>query len=119
MQENNFVVFKKSMRKYIFKTSNIFFIYIKKECSKHVRVLAVCNTQENIFFKTTSIRIKFNQSITYILKFIRSLKQKNYNWREIKHVYEGAKIMKPEFNDSAHTPSTHSSDSVHTHKPIL
>jgi len=41
-----FVVFKKSMRKHIFKTSNIF--YIKKERSKHFRVLAVCNTQENI-----------------------------------------------------------------------
>jgi len=27
MQENNFVVFKKSMRKHIFKTSHIFFLY--------------------------------------------------------------------------------------------
>ena len=40
MHENNFfVVFKKSMRKYIFETSNIFFI---TKSSKHVRVLAVC-----------------------------------------------------------------------------
>ena len=28
----------------------MFFLYIKKERSKHVRVLAVCNTQENIFY---------------------------------------------------------------------
>jgi len=28
----------------------MFFLYKKKERSKHVRVLAVCNTQENIFF---------------------------------------------------------------------
>jgi len=51
MQENKFfVVFKKSMRKHIFETSNVFFVYIyKKKHSKHVRVLAVCNTQENIF----------------------------------------------------------------------
>ena len=35
-----FVVFKKSMRKHIFKTSNIF-LY-KKKHSKHVRVLVVC-----------------------------------------------------------------------------
>jgi len=40
-------MFKKSMRKHIFKTSNIF---LKKERSKHVRVLAVYNTQENISF---------------------------------------------------------------------
>jgi hypothetical protein len=44
------LVFKKSMRKYIFETSNVFFLYIKKERSKHVRVLAVCKTQENIFY---------------------------------------------------------------------
>jgi len=50
MQENKiiFFVFKKSMEKHIFKTSNIF-LYIKKEHSKHVRVLAVCNEQENKF----------------------------------------------------------------------
>jgi len=29
MQENNFVMFKKSMRKHIFETSNIFCIYKK------------------------------------------------------------------------------------------
>ena len=35
------------------------FLYIKKN-SKHVRVLAVCKTQENIFFKkNTSIAIKY------------------------------------------------------------
>jgi hypothetical protein len=49
MQEKQFLVFKKSMRKHIFETSNVFFLYIKKERSKHVKVLAVCNTQENIF----------------------------------------------------------------------
>jgi len=43
MQENNlfFVVFKKSMWKHIFETSNICFFNIKKQ-SKYVRVLAVC-----------------------------------------------------------------------------
>jgi len=41
-----FVVFKKSMRKHIFKTSNIFF----KERSKHVKVLAVCNTQKQFLY---------------------------------------------------------------------
>jgi len=58
------------MRKHIFETSNIFCIYIKKERSKHVRVLAICNTQENIFLKkkpqasqlNTRIAIKGNQS---------------------------------------------------------
>jgi len=35
------------MRKHNFETSNIF--CTKKKHSKHVRVLAVCNTQENIF----------------------------------------------------------------------
>jgi hypothetical protein len=42
-----FVVFKKSMQKHIFETSNNF--CIKRERSNHVRVLTVCNTQENIF----------------------------------------------------------------------
>ena len=42
-----FVVFKKSMRKHIFETSNIF--CIKKKRSKHVRVLVVFHIQENIF----------------------------------------------------------------------
>jgi hypothetical protein len=36
------------MRKHIFETSNIF--CIKKKRSKHVRVLAVCNTQEYVFW---------------------------------------------------------------------
>jgi hypothetical protein len=73
MKENKFfVVFKKSMQKHIFKTSNIcLYIYIKKKHSKYVRVLAVCNTQEKkLFFlsKTqasqlnTKIAIKVNQS---------------------------------------------------------
>jgi hypothetical protein len=44
-----FFVFKKSMRKHIFETSNICFFY-KTKRSKHVRVLAVCSIQENIFY---------------------------------------------------------------------
>jgi len=45
-----FIVFKKSMRKHIFKTSNICFFIYKKGNSEYVKVLAVCNKQENIFF---------------------------------------------------------------------
>jgi hypothetical protein len=46
-----FVVFKKSMRKHIFETSNIcLYIYIYIKCSKHLRVLVVCNTQKKTFF---------------------------------------------------------------------
>jgi hypothetical protein len=58
MQEKQFLVFKKSMRKHIFETSNVF-LY-KKIQKKNVRVLALCNTQENIFLKkNTSIAIKY------------------------------------------------------------
>jgi len=62
MQENNFfVVFKKSMQKHVFETSNICF-FIKK----NVWVVVICNTQENIFIffffvKYTSITIKDNK----------------------------------------------------------
>ena len=37
------------MQKHTFEASNIFFLK-KKEHLKYVRVLAVCSTQENIFF---------------------------------------------------------------------
>jgi hypothetical protein len=44
-----FVVFKKSMRKHIFKASNICFLYIKKH-KNNVRVLAVCRKTKHFLF---------------------------------------------------------------------
>jgi hypothetical protein len=66
-------MFKKSMRKYIFKTSNIF--CIKKKRSKHVRVLAVYSTQENIFYIYFLSKRKHHEKYSPIPKFARSLKQ--------------------------------------------
>jgi len=56
-----FVVFKKSIRKHIFKTSNIF-LY-KKECSKHVRVLVVC--MKTFFFISICIFVTLHQKTRY------------------------------------------------------
>jgi hypothetical protein len=86
-----FVVFKKSMRKHIFETSNIF-LYIKKR-SKHVRVLAVCNTQKYfyIFLSKTQasqlIAIKDNKPCVYILKIYKKIEQskKSRMPLEVKH----------------------------------
>jgi hypothetical protein len=71
-------------------------------------------THKKTFFKTktTSIAIKYknhNKKLTnhrIYSKIYKKLKakKKNHNWREIKHVHEGAKIMKPEFSDSVHPP---------------
>jgi hypothetical protein len=75
-----FVVFKKSMRKHIFETSNIF--CIKKMCSKHDRVLAVCNTQENIFLiymYICHIALKTGYSKYEISIFTIKKTQKNKN----------------------------------------
>jgi len=50
------------MPKHIFETSNIFFLIYKKR-SKHVKVLAVCSTQENIFYifvKTQTSQLDVN-----------------------------------------------------------
>jgi len=67
------------MRKHIFETSNIFFIY--KKSSKHVRVLAVCNTQKHFYIfvsKTQAsqlIAIKDNKPCIYILKICKETEQ--------------------------------------------
>jgi len=58
-------MFKKSMQKHIFQNFKyLFFIYIKKKHSKHVRVLAVCNTQKQVLYfslsKNTNITINHN-----------------------------------------------------------
>ena len=66
MQEIFFVCLRNPCENTFFKTSNILCvcIYIYKERSKHVRVLAVCNTQENkhfslyIFFQNANITIR-------------------------------------------------------------
>ena len=83
-----FFVFKKSIRKHIFQNFEYFFvyIYIYKECSKHVRVLVVCNTQEKniflyIFFQNANITIRRKhqngkqQAIIHIIRTTRNLKQ--------------------------------------------
>jgi len=44
-----FVVFKKSMRKHIFETSNICFLD-KKKCKNNVRVLVVCMKIKRFFY---------------------------------------------------------------------
>jgi hypothetical protein len=67
------------MRKHIFKTSNIFF---KKEHSKHVRILAVCNTQKTFFYiffiENTSNAIKHKRKIAIKAKS-RHIYSKIYN----------------------------------------
>jgi len=83
MQKNNFFfVFKKSMIKHIFLKSRIFIFSEKKECSKYVRVLAVCNTQKYFLYfflsKTQAsqlIAIKDNKPCAYILKVCKKTKQ--------------------------------------------
>jgi hypothetical protein len=66
------------MQKHIFKTSNICFFIYKKRRSKHVRVLAVCNTQKKHFLYFLSkthtshlIIIKVNKP--YISQILKAL----------------------------------------------
>jgi len=77
MQENNFLLCLRNPRENIFSKLQIFVFYIyKKKRSKHVRVLAVCNTQKHFFIFSLSktqtshlITIKNNKPhINQILK---------------------------------------------------
>jgi len=52
-----FVVFKKSMRKHIFETSNICFLD-KKKRKNNVRVLAVCMKTKHFFFYFSDVLTK-------------------------------------------------------------
>jgi len=62
MQENNFLLCLRNPCENTFSKLPIF-LYIKKR-SKYIRVLAVCNTQENIFFiffiKTQTSQLDIN-----------------------------------------------------------
>ena len=80
MQENNFLVFKKSMRKHIFKTSNIF---VHKKCSKTCKGIGrMQHTKKNIFLyffiENTSNAIKHKRKITIKAKS-RHIYSKIYN----------------------------------------
>ena len=66
MQENN--VCLRNLCKNTLSKLPIYFFY-KKEYSKHVRVLAVCSTQENNFFKKT-IYIFFDEIGYFNTEFV-------------------------------------------------
>jgi hypothetical protein len=66
MQEKQFWCLRNPCENTFSKLPMFFFVYKKKERSKHVRVLAVCNTQENIFFiffvKTQTSQLDIHQN---------------------------------------------------------
>jgi hypothetical protein len=61
------------MGKHIFETSNIFFIY--KNNSRHVRVLAICNTQEK-FRPYNKYAKKNHKSLSLSFIFLKERKKK-------------------------------------------
>ena len=89
MQENKFCfLFKKFMRKHIFKTSNIF-LYIKEECSKHVGYWSYATykkTNFDIDVYLPQLRRKpsiLNTRLVYIVFKIQTLKSIFHKIRNI------------------------------------
>jgi len=76
MQENNFCLCLRNPCENTFSKLQIFIFFLKKkECSKYVRVLAVCNTQKHfyIFIETRVSQLNANITIegskpSYILQ---------------------------------------------------
>ena len=79
------------MQKHTFEASNIYF-FIKKEHSKHVRVLAVCNTQENIFF-FVNIFFLTKPGILILNLYLHSIKTQTIIKSFLKNVREKSTIF--------------------------
>jgi len=77
MQENNFLVFKKSMRKHIFKTSNIF---VHKKCFKTCKGIGRMQHTKKTFFlsKTQATQLNTKEKIAIKAKS-RHIYSKIYN----------------------------------------